>query len=222
MSSELAEVIGVFIGDGCFSEFTNSNNRRISTVMFTGSWKNDSEYYSNLIYPLISAEFGSKSKPYLRKDDLSVRYFIYKKYFVDWIRNLGFTPGPKAGTVRIPDEILKDRALYLPCIRGIFNTDGCIYRRYSKKYKNHPKHYSTYANIEFRMKSKVLLMQIKELLLKENITSNKLYSSKNGCNILRITDQTSVEKFVKIIGFNHSHHIERYNSIKLSLTSSFI
>lgn len=209
LNEELAEFIGAFIGDGCLSRYPRKNRPNDTTVIaFTGSWNNDSQYYKEVIKQIIKSNFDNLGYLYHRKKDDTVRYFIYNKEVISFLIMLGYGFGPKTNNVKIPKKILKNYKLSIPCIRGIFNTDGCIYRRYSKKYKNHSKEYLNYRVIQFKMNSKVLLDQIKEILNRLDIKSNKVIQDKNSF-VLRITSQNDVKKFVKLINTKHKHHLER-------------
>ncbi|MCD4759876.1 hypothetical protein K8R33_03235, partial [archaeon] len=165
LNEQLAEFVGAFIGDGCLSKWSRKDRPSdVKVISFTGSWKNDSQYYQEIINPFIKEIFGKGGRIYHRKDDNSIRYTLYNKDIILFLIELGFDFGPKSRTVTIPDKIVYDKELSIACIRGIFNTDGCIYRRYSKKYKNHPKAYLNYKVIQFRLNSENLLHQIKNIL----------------------------------------------------------
>ena len=137
MNEELSELVGLFIGDGCMSKYSRKNRpNRTSIILFTGGWKKDSQYYHVVIRGILRRYFNLKAKVYHRKDDDTVRVKIYDKHFIAFFRNLGFNFGKKSETVFIPKEILENRSFSLACLRGIFNADGCVYKRYQKNMGN--------------------------------------------------------------------------------------
>ena len=212
LNEDLAEVVGAFIGDGCMSGYCDREGRNRCVVMFTGHWKNDGDYYRNKISAVILREFDYDRKLYHRKDDNTIRYVLVAKRVVAFFKELGLPTGEKGDRTGIPEEILKNERLALACVRGIFNTDGSLYRRYSKKYNGHPKAYRRYAVVQFKMKNHKVIRQLKGILERYEIKVNRITKVLN-CSIIRVTEQASVRKFVAVIGFTHPYHEKRYYDI---------
>ena len=214
MNKQISEFIGAFIGDGCLNLYNRKDRpSNVETLNFTGSWINDSQYYKEIINNIIKTNFKANLRMYRRKEDNTIRVIISNKKVINFLKSLGYTFGPKTNSVYIPNKIIKNKELSLACLRGIFNTDGCIYRRYSKKYNRHKKIYSNYKVIQFKSNSNRLIKQIKFILYRENISTNKI-TQDNRAYVLRITTQGEVNRFVSILKFNHKHHINRLNTIK--------
>ena len=129
-----------------------------------------------------------------------------------WFVNLGLPIGLKVNKVEIPSQIINEIKLAVACVRGIFNTDGCVFRRYSKIYKGHKKHYSNYAVVEFKIKSEKLLYQIKDILTKINIKTTAVTKDKTGASVLRVTSQEDIKTFMKAVK-PRKYHLDRYNEI---------
>ncbi len=216
LNEDLAELVGAFIGDGCLSQYYIKNRKKWQQViLFTGSWRNDSLYYKNVIQPIIEKYFKVKCQFYHRKDDDTVRFRTYDKKIILFLLNLGFNFGPKADNVIIPSIIFNDKKLMRGCVRGVFNTDGTIYQRYSKQYKNHPKYYKDYKVIQFKSKSHKLIKQIRLILSEFDLNPNKIIADgkSNIHAVCRITSQPEVKRFEKEINTTHSYHIERMLNI---------
>jgi len=216
MNEDLAEVVGAFIGDGCLSRYYIKNREKWQEViLFTGSWQKDSPYYKKIIQNIITKEFKLKCELYHRLDDDTVRFRTYDKGFISFLLKMGFKFGPKAHNVKIPDIILSKDSLLKGCIRGIFNTDGTIYQRYSKKYSGHPKHYANYKVVQFKSKSLKLMRQIRTILLKLEFMPNKIIKDgkNSNCYVCRLTSQKDIEVFDNEINTTHQYHMDRYNSI---------
>jgi len=212
---DFAEVVGALIGDGCLCKFLSKSEGNVwrYVVAFTGPWNQDHEYYETRIRPIIYKNFGITGCIYHRRDNDTVGYFIQSERVVKFFHELGLPLGTKGENLGIPPQILADDKLARACIRGIFNTDGCIYRRYSKQYSNHPKHYKSYAVIQFKMKSRRLVEEIKAVLNKSGIRTTKIGEDK-GCWVCRITTQEHVDSFMKLFGITHPHHVQRYMQIR--------
>lgn len=212
LNEGLAEVVGAFIGDGCISEYFAHGRGTRTVVLFTGHWKNDRQYYMDKIAAVITEEFGCLIKLYHRKDDNTIRYVLTSKKVVGFFKELGLPVGEKGNKLGIPGAIMKDDKLVLACVRGIFNTDGSIYRRYSKRYSGHARVYRNYAVIQFKMVNHKVIRRIKCVLEKYCIKVNNITKVLN-CSVIRITDQTSIKKFISLIGFTHPYHEKRYLDI---------
>jgi hypothetical protein len=209
INEDVAETIGVFIGDGCLSEyFSRFDKRQRRVVLFTGSWENDRKYYEKTIVPILQKKFNVKSNIHKRKDNNSLKFLTFNRELITFLLDIGFSFGEKAKICKIP-AALESRRLVIPCIRGIFSADGSVYRRYSKKYSGHPRHYKNYAVVELKMASKQLIEQIKNNLEYFEIITNKITMNEEYY-VLRITKQKSVDKFFRIFKIRHPYHLKRY------------
>lgn len=212
MNEDLAEVIGVFIGDGCISEYDCHDRARRCIVMFTGHCKNDERYYMEKLAATVKKEFGYERKLYRRKDDHTIRYILVARRVVAFFKELGLPIGEKGNDIEIPQIIAENERFALACVRGIFNADGSVYRRYSKRYAGHARAYCSYAVIQFKMKNHKVVQQLKDILEKKGIRMNRIRRTGN-CSVVRVTNQKSVKRFVETHGFTHQYHEKRYLEI---------
>lgn len=212
LNEELAEFVGAFVGDGCLSRYKRTNRKgHTEELQFTGSWNKDSQYYLEIIQPILKKHFNFEGNLAHRKDDNTVRLRTTKKEIVSFLKDLEFEPGPKNKTVKIPKEILEDSSLHKSFLRGLFNTDGSIYKRYNKQYENHPKFYSKYKIIQFKLASKELIFQLNHLLKELGFAPNRV-TRINDCWVCRITLQKDVRTFGNEIITNHNYHKKRFLS----------
>ncbi len=208
MDTKLAELYGAMIGDGCLSKYySNYRNKYEFCFMITGH-KHDEPYHRNILQPILFRNFGVNGNIRIRKDYNAVLFSTVNKNVFNFFKDLGFPIGLKGNKLKIPKSILLNNKLSIACVRGIFDTDGTIYNRYSKKYKNHYKRYS-YKNIQFHMKSKKIIYQIKNILNRNLIGTGKIFN-KNNYYGLRIYDQASVKKFFRLINPSNVYHKERF------------
>jgi len=204
----LAEIYGALIGDGCLSQYpTKDRNNPKKVILFTGHLSHDFDYYVKIIRPIFIKEFNTKGYIYKREKYNCIRYVLSNNVAFEFFKKSGFPIGKKL-KLGIPRSILLENKKSISCVRGIFDTDGSIYQRYSKKYKNHAKHYN-YHVIQFKMNSKEVIKQIKLILENNNIKTNKIIKDKK-CYVLRITNQKEIDKFMQLIKPNNRYHRERY------------
>jgi hypothetical protein len=215
INAETAEILGAFIGDGWIEKNLNG-------IYITGDMTEDKEYYDKYLGPLFCQKF-SEVKP--RKFKYWGVYGIscYKRKVISKCIKLGFKPGKKALTVKIPSNIFnsKEKEIIIPLLRGIFDADGSFWceksraktsSEWKRKYHYHP---------EFQITSisKGLLDQIKILLNSLDIESKVTLRCKKGivcnrnvnnCYGLRIRKKKEIEKWFKIIGSSNPRHQTRF------------
>lgn len=195
LSEELCEFLGCLIGDG----FTNKYNRTGHT-QFAGDSRFDRRYYTEVIIPIACKLFNLKS-PYIRTKKNSLWVTFYSKNLFKFLtKRFNIPSGVKFDKVLIPAEILKaEQNLWIACIRGIFDTDGCIFFDKRKIYKE------PYIRIELHMHNEKLIEQIYYCLKSLDINVKKL-STKTR---LQIIGKKSVCAFLEKVGFSNNRHRNR-------------
>jgi len=193
ISDELAETLGVLLGDGCVSKYVYQG-RDTYVVAFTGS-SSEYWYYEQIIQPTCKTEFGVLGSLYLRRDG-TTRYHISGERTARALLSLGIPLGKKHDA-SIPPVVLQSGKV-IPFIRGLYHAEGSIYRRYSKMYNRMKKVYDNLLVVQIRMKLPTLMHQINDELLKLGIKTNRL-GTKDGVYTLRITNQAMIRKFLRII-----------------------
>lgn len=208
MNEKLAELYGVLIGDGCLSQYFSSYAQKsIFCTLITGH-SHDEPYYRQVLQPILINEFGIKGCVRFRNDCKCIRFETIHKNIFNFFKAFGFPVGLKS-YLAIPNSILLSNNFSIACVRGIFDTDGSIYSRYSKQYENHKKHYN-YLVIQFKMKSHTIINQIKEILEINNIKTTKIGVVKDCYFVVRITSQENVDRFMELIRPSNKYHIDRY------------
>ena len=134
ITEELAELIGIHIGDGCLSD-----NGRYKECALLGDMNEEEEYYKNHIMPLFNRIVA---KPLINRELQLKKYpsmgvcgfLCFDKRIFNYYKSLGITVGSKLNT-KIPKKFLT-RKLVKHTLRGIFDTDGCIYFDKNRTAKN--------------------------------------------------------------------------------------
>ena len=195
------------IGDGCLSKYFSKYDKREKHCLLITGHTHDEPYYRGYIQPIFSREFGIKACIRFKKKDNVTRFETISKRIFDIFKKIGFPVGLK-GNISIPQIILNDNRLSLACVRGIFDTDGSIYNRYSKKYKGHKRKYN-YKNIEFKMNSQNVIMQIKNTLEGNKIKTSKVRKNRDSY-VLNIHSQDSINLFFELVRPHNPYHKERF------------
>lgn len=208
-NEELAELYGAMLGDGCLCLWRRKNRPTDAIVMILTGHLHDYEYYTKIIQPIINKFFSVKGYLRFRNEDNAIELRVVSRSVAFFFEAGGFPIGLKGNKLKMPDEIITDARFRIACLRGIFDTDGSVYSRYSKKYKNHPRHYD-YKVVQIKMNARDLLVQIKEILELSGIRSNRIIRDGLRAYALRITRQSDIEQFFTIIKPSNKYHVERY------------
>ena len=193
LTPELAEFVGIMLGDGSIVA-----NKRISqyAVYVCGSLINDKEYLLDFIKPLITNLF---------KVEMSVKYhtkfneillYKYSKDFVKCLEGIGLKSGNKKDNdVGFPKWIFGDKQLIAACLRGLFDTDGTIYKRW--------KHRGYF--IEFTSAIPKLQNDITKALDLLEINHSKWFKSgERRAARCSICSQNAIKKFLRRVGASNS------------------
>ncbi|MEK6857222.1 MAG: LAGLIDADG family homing endonuclease [Nanoarchaeota archaeon] len=200
LNSDICEFIGAFIGDGYL---TNCKPHQY-TVGITGDKLLDKEYICNYLSPLIKRSFDfTNPRIYYRNDENSILLRINSKKLSAFLIDLGFHKGPKSHDVTIPKEIFSKPHLMNHTIRGIFDTDGCVFFDKRNTYKK------PYPRITLQSASIELIKQLEKYLSKHF----KIYVSKSNRdgyrNCIEIYGNEQLIKFLKLIGFSNKRHLNK-------------
>lgn len=145
-SPELAEFMGVLIGDGFIGKY--GNNR---IIQITGHKIKDKEYYVNYLIPLIKRIFHIDPKFYTR--DTCIRLTIHSKVIFNTINKKFDFPIGKKHDISMHRSLIKTQECKIALIRGLFDTDGYVGLQRKK-----------YPVIEITTVSKPLAIQVKDIL----------------------------------------------------------
>lgn len=147
-NGDLAELMGVVLGDGHISQFPRTEEL---TLFSNSNNKGFVERYSSLVEKIFN------KKPYVAKVSSCncIRIRIYEKYIS---RRLGVPLSPRGKkTIRIPPWIFKSRPYMLRYLRGLYEAEGshCVHLPTSTyKFFFSNKNTSMLANV-FRLMKKL-------------------------------------------------------------------
>jgi len=184
VNEDFAEFIGIMLGDG--------NIYRNSVRIMMDKRETD---YKNYIKTLFYRLFKLKLNEYESKNSNQFRLYKDSKNLTNLLTKYGLKRGNKIkNQVSIPSWILKNNSYISRCIRGLMDTDGCVY--WDKRDKK------TY--IKFTNSSLKLLKDFK--LFAKSIGINFVKSGKTNIALYR---KSEIEKYIKQIGFSNEKHKEK-------------
>lgn len=211
IDEDLAEILGIHIGDGCISE-----NKKYSEYYLGGDLNEEKEYHDNWVKPLfdkkIMIPLFNKEVIYKEHPKVGIYgFYIFNKKLVNFFKNLGIKSGSKIN-IAIPNKIIKDKKLTLRFLRGLFDTDGCIYFDKNRSAKN-PR--NDRPTITLGTVSKNLSAQVFDLLKKLGLhpRMKKPYKGKrdkNNIYTILVYRKSDIEFFIKKIGFKNPKHYSKW------------
>ena len=180
-SVELAEFIGIMLGDGHISHF--------QTVVTLGSKE---ERYVVYVASLMRKLFGVSPKLLLRKDGYREVY-IGSVLITTWLKKQGLVSHKVKSQVRVPRWIFKREKYMASCLRGFFDTDGSIYKlRFG-------------FQISLTNKSLLLLLDLRNMLKMLGYKPSEVSTFR-----VYLTHREDISRFFKEIAPANSKHRDRF------------
>ena len=197
-----AQLVGAFIGDGFMNKYS-----RAPIIEFSGDKTLDEEYFDNTLIPLMKKLFPN-CKPHIllkkKKHTRQLRYYNHE--IAHFLMDYGFNYGPKSHTVQIPTEFIVDEELLFLVLRGLFDTDGCVYLDERPQYKR------PYPRISLMTVSKPLFGQVINLL--EPYFSLYLNAiASRGAYVVETYGYKNTSNWLKTIGFSNPRHLHKIQQI---------
>lgn len=183
-SPRLAEFIGILLGDGSLTP----------TQVTVTLGKKDK--YADYVCDLIHSLFGIAPKIIFDKNDNLTVYFG-STVAVRWLLGMRLVFNKVKEQVNIPRWILSNKDFMRAALRGLFDTDGSVYRlRWGMQ-------------ISFCNRSRPLIESVRTMLLKLRFHPSRI----SGYN-LYLTRKEDTDRFFKEIGFKNRKHIYRFLEFK--------
>jgi len=208
LTPDLAELIGIIIGDGCISR---NPGRKDYRIQISGNPLEDKDYFENYIPALLFRVLKIKVIPYIGKNGAYIIQFQSEPFRI-FLHSLGII-SPKAKIVSIPDEIKRDDELLLSCVRGIADTDFTLIFTKRGKSQIH-----NYPRISAQFASSTLVRDLELALRKRGFTLsckyNYLRKDKRGfayiTNFINLDGPYNLERWLQLIGFANQRILTRY------------
>ncbi|EKE10593.1 MAG: hypothetical protein ACD_15C00237G0009 [uncultured bacterium] len=193
-SKKLAEFVGIMLGDGGMTSYQ---------AKITLHCKDDLEY-SCFVEKLITKLFNLKPSKKFRNDCNALNIVMSRVELVKFlIEKVGLSIGNKVKhQVDIPDWIKNSEEFAIACVRGLIDTDGCIY---DHAYMSKGKLYN-YKKLQFTNMSKPLAHSVYKILNDNGLRAG-LYFERD----VRVENKKDVDRYFKIFKTHNTKHLNRYN-----------
>lgn len=192
-SRDLAEFVGIILGDGGIAQY------QITITFHSEEEKEYSKFVTNLIKRLFDVPIGV----YYDKDSLSFDLVISRSELVSFcVKKLGLKQGNKIKEqVDIPDWIKNNKLYSIACLRGLVDTDGCVFTHH---YKVNGNPYS-YKKLSFTSNSKPLRQSVFNIL-KDNGLNPRFVQRKD----VRLDSVKDIQRYFQLIGSHNPKHLKKY------------
>ena len=193
-SKDLAEFVGIMLGDGGITPYQ---------ITITLNLK-EKKSYGKFIVSLIKKLFNVPVTISDKRTDSSVSLVVSRKKLVDFCIEIGLKIGNKVKQqIDIPNWIKKNNQYKIACLRGLMDTDGCIF---THRYKSRDKWYE-YKKILFTSAS-FPLRQSAFSILKENGLSPRFAVRSD----VRIDKMEDVRRYIKIFDSHNPEYLKKYQN----------
>ncbi len=200
VSSDLAEFVGIVLGDGYVHKTEN-------TIVISGSLEEEI-YYRNVVAPLVKRLFDANSSIYFQKERSACYLAVNSNKAISTLLQLGFSRGKKK--FKIPTDF-NNTNIFSSVLRGVFDTDGCLkFSKQSKAVNYYPRIQITLLPSNF---SQYVAFMLEKLGFNYGVwvEDNSKGFNKNGKNMVyHISGKGNLEKWVRIIGMSNPVHITKY------------
>ncbi|MDD3531336.1 MAG: LAGLIDADG family homing endonuclease [Candidatus Pacebacteria bacterium] len=190
---ELAEFIGIMLGDGGISTYQ---------IVVTLHHTDDLEYASHVIN-LMKKLFKVNPKIYHFPKKSVNNIVVSRRELVKYLHELGLPIGNKIKhRIDIPEWIKKDPKLSIACLRGLVDTDGCIF---THRYKVKGTWY-VYKKLSFTSASNPLRHSVHTLLQEFG------FHSRIADTDVRLDRIEDMKQYFSAIGSHNPKHLRRYRN----------
>ena len=194
LSEDLAELLGILIGDGHLSDYQVS----ITTNSLTD--KQHAIFVAGLIKKLFKKD-GTIS---FKKNQNAMDVVVSSKSLVEVLNGLGMQKGNKIkNNLSVPSWIVLDCAYEKAFLRGLFDTDGCIYL------DKHTIRGKLYKNLGWTVTSYADKLRIGIIEILERLEFGPTYQESQKSVFLR--RKKDIEKYFQDIGTHNDKHRDRFN-----------
>lgn len=192
-SKDLAEFVGIVLGDGGITQ------RQVVITLHSKDDKEYGEFVVNLIKRLFNVPVGINYDSKYLAVDLTISRSELVRFCTE---KLGLKQGNKIKQqVDIPDWIKRNKQYTIACVRGLVDTDGCIFIH---RYKSKRKWYS-YKKLAFTSYSKPLRQSVFDIL--KNIGLNPRLAQRSDVRLDSIDD---VKRYFQLVGSHNPKLLKKY------------
>ncbi|KYK25949.1 hypothetical protein AYK26_01575 [Euryarchaeota archaeon SM23-78] len=200
LTPELAEIVGIMMGDGCL--YLDRLNKYQTVISFNKDEKDYLVYVKNLFENYFD---GYKFCITETKDELLLRntsVFVGKQ-----LEAVGICVGNKIkNKITLPFWIYQENISIIRFLRGFFDTDGCVYRKYDN-----------FLQVQFKLACEETLSSVYKLLVQLGFHPSRIQRESNKNNFswkFYLCRQSEIRRFFQLFSPKNLKHVKRYLKMK--------
>ncbi len=190
ITPELAEFIGVLLGDG-------NINKKETQITIAGGTIDGTYLYHHV--PTIIKKLFSKESTTKRLKGEGVQCRFSSKEVCNYLTRESKLIAVDKKKCGIPQELFRETRLLKPCIRGLIDTDGGLHRHHQKN-----------CQLVFTNKSFTLIESLEKGFKKLSYAPKRSYEKNRDIYKLYLFDK-DVRRYFKEIGFNNPKHRTKFD-----------
>jgi DNA-binding transcriptional regulator WhiA len=203
----LAEETGIHIGDGSMNYYQGHG-----LYSLRGNKITDRKFYEIHIKKIFETLYGANIR--LREWKDVYGFQIASDKLIKFKNEIIGLPLGKKVNISIPQSLVKNNKLAIACVRGVFDTDGCIYIE-NKKGKPYPR-------IEIATTSEILAKQMKEIVNRNGIKCSlwkETYNNKKWKPkfMISIKGYNNFKLWYEVFGSSHPKNKEKFQALLKNL-----
>lgn len=204
-NEEIAELIGIIYGDG--NLYISKNNTYRVTI--TGNKETDYNYLTKYVSSIFKRNFHIKPKILIYKNKKAIGIYINSRELIRYLLNLGLKVGPKKN-LNIPKIILKKKLYMARFLRGILDTDFCLYFRSRNGINSYPRVISMFSDYGFTNQLKDLFFKFK---IKASICKHitRLNNKKYLQHAIDVSGRQNLSNLIRNINFRNENNLTKLN-----------
>ena len=207
ISCDLAEEIGWHIGDGSMNYYINKG-KIVGSYSLRGHIEDDKLHYIQRVKPLFKKLYHITLRLHEMPSTGVFGFQIWNSKFVSFKKKLGLPLGKKED-ITIPKVLMKINKNRSAVLRGIFDTDGCIYLEKKNRSLYPRMHIGTISKkLAKSMVANFRILGFRTTLHHEN--QNKIQRRINTLYVISIRGKEMFNKFMKEIKPQNPKHIRKY------------
>ncbi|MDO8620625.1 MAG: LAGLIDADG family homing endonuclease [bacterium] len=196
-SAELAEFIGIILGDGSISK----------TQVVITLHSVDDELYARYVRASIKKLFAVEPGTFAHKTARAISIYISRSGLVEWLMGAqGLKVGNKVRQqVEVPVWIKDKLSFSVACVRGLMDTDGCVFHHtYTAKGKKY-----TYTKLHFTSASLPLVYFVYETFSRLGLHP-RLARKDGEIREVRLDSKEDMRRYFKRVGTHNPKFLKRW------------
>lgn len=173
-----------------------SKNHSSIQIVIAGHKFDDREYLIGHVRPMFAELFETPLKVLLVRDQNTMILYVLSKRVALILHEWGMPFGRKKLSQLTPDVALDEVSF----VRGLFDTDGCVYRKYGH-----------YMQIQFKFASPSLLACVRECLTKLGFHPTSITRDDTKFRFF-LSRQAEVDRFFMVVEPKNPKHLKRFQN----------